>query len=300
MQYDAIIIGGSFAGLSAAMQLGRANRSVCVLDTGRPRNRFAVRSHGFFGQDGAAPLAMLADARQKVAAYPSVSFRDAEATAARANGEGYAVTLSDGEALSGRRLVLAFGLKDRLPDIPGMTERWGRSVLHCPYCHGYEFLGRPLGVLSVIPQSVHQAELITEWGPTTFFLNGGAMPDEATRARLSARGVTLEPERVVSLEGQAPDLAGLRLADGRLVEVSALYLAPDSRPQSPIAEQLGCTFEDAPFGRIIRTDALKRTGVPGVFAAGDITRMAHNATFASADGVQAGASVHQSLVFGQT
>jgi thioredoxin reductase len=297
MLHDAIIIGGSFAGLSAAMQLARANRSVCVIDTGKPRNRFAAASHGFFGQDGMPPHTMLAKARAKVAAYPSAHFIDSEATAAEADDGGYAVTLAGGQRMNARKLLLAFGLKDGLPAIPGVIERWGNTVVHCPYCHGYEFLRRPLGVLSVTPLSAHQAELIPEWGPTTFFLNGGDMPDEETRARLAARNVTIEPARIVALEGDAPELAGVRLADGRLVEIVALYLAPRTSFHSPIAEQLGCSLEDGPFGPVIRTDTMKATSVAGVFAAGDIASPMHNATFASADGVMAGTAVHRSLVF---
>lgn len=294
---DAIIIGGSFAGLSAAMQLARANRSVCVIDTGTPRNRFASASHGFFGQDGLPPYEMLATAREKVAAYPSVRFVDSAAVEAATDDGGFAVALADGRRLTGRKLVLAFGLKDTLPDIPGVQDRWGETVLHCPYCHGFEFLGQPLGVLSVLPLSTHQAALIPEWGPTTFFLNGGAMPDAETCARLAARQVAIEAGPVVGLEGVAPKLDGVRLADGRLVKIAALYLAPRTSFQSGIADQLGCAMEDGPFGPMIKTDAMKLTSVPGVFAAGDITRPMHNATFASADGVMAGASVHQSLVF---
>lgn len=298
MRFDAIIIGGSFAGLSAAMQLARANRSICVIDTGKPRNRFASASHGFFGQDGLPPYEMLAAAREKVAAYPSARFIDVEATEAAADESGYAVMLVDGARLLARKLVLAFGLKDGLPDIPGVAERWGKTVLHCPYCHGFEFLGQPLGVLSVLPPSAHQAALIPEWGPTTFFLNGGAMPDGETRARLDARGVTIEAAPIVGLEGDAPSLDGVRLADGRLATIAALYLAPRTSFQSPIAGRLGCAMEDGPFGPVIKTDAMKLTSVAGVYAAGDITRPMHNATFASADGVMAGTAVHRELVFG--
>lgn len=297
MRNDAIIIGGSFAGLSAAMQLARANRPVCVVDTGTPRNRFASASHGFFGQDGLPPLDMLATARAKVAAYPSVRFIDGAAVDAAAGEDGFSVTLADGRRITGRRLVLAFGLEDTLPDIPGVQDRWGRTVVHCPYCHGFEFLGQPLGVLSVLPLSTHQAALIPEWGPTTFFLNGATMPDAETHARLAARQVAIEPAAIVGLEGRAPELDGVRLADGRLVPIAALYLAPRTSFQSDIAGRLGCSIEEGPVGPVIKTDATQRTSVPGVFAAGDITRAMHNATLASADGVMAGASVHQSLVF---
>ena len=298
MRYDALIIGGSFAGLSAAMQLARANRAVCVVDGGEPRNRFAAASHGFFGQDGMPPGEMLAQARRKLAAYPSVRFVDGLAREATVEGDGFAIKVDGGPSLISRKLVLAFGLKDDLPDLPGLRERWGATVNHCPYCHGYEFLHRPLGVFNLHAHSAFQAQLIADWGPTTFFLNGGARPDDETSARLAARNVTIEPEKVVALEGESPDLTGVRLADGRFVELASLFVAPRTSFQCPIAEQLGCVLDDGPLGRVIQTDATKQTSVPGVYAAGDIARPMHNATFASADGVMAGAGVHHALIFG--
>lgn len=297
-RFDAIVIGGSFAGLSGAMQIARTGRSVCVLDTGAPRNRFAARSHGFFGQDGMPPFEMIAMARQKLAAYPAVTFVDEAATGAKALGDGFAVTLASGAVLRSEKLLLAFGVSDGFPDIPGIADHWGQTVLHCPYCHGYEFRGKALGVLARSPLALHQALMISDWGPVTLFLNGIDMPDAASRAKLDARGVTLDTTLVTRIEGTAPILEGVRLADGRLVPVEALYLMPKTSMGSPIAGQLGCAMEDGPFGPVVKTDpATKMTSVVGVYAAGDITRAAHNATFASADGVLAGASLHQSLIF---
>lgn len=297
MRHDAIIIGGSFAGLSAATYIARGRRSVCVIDTGLPRNRFAAHSHGLLTQDGSAPAAMLATARAQVAAYPTVTFINAKAASAAREGDGFRITLDSGESVEGRKLVLAFGISDELPDIPGLTERWGQSVIHCPYCHGYEFSGQRLGVLSVSPMSVHQAMLIAEWGPTTFYLNGSPSPDDEALAQLRARGVAIEPGAVKAVHGEGASLSAIELADGRLSAVDALYLGPRTRLNSGIAEQLGCEMEDGPSGPFIRTDAMKLTSVPDVYAAGDITRAMHNVTFASADGVMAGTALHRSLVF---
>ena len=195
MTYDTKIVGGSFAGLSAALYLARARRSVLVLDTGLPRNRFAFASHGFFAQDGSDPKAMLETMRGQVAAYPTVQFRDLKALDAAQEGNGFRVTLENGEAVTGATLLLAFGVSDILPDLPGVAERWGRTVIHCPYCHGYEFSGKRLGVLNLSSMSAHQATLIPEWGSTPFFLNGGTIePDLA--AKLDERGVTIKPEPV--------------------------------------------------------------------------------------------------------
>lgn len=297
MRHDAIIIGGSFAGLSAATYIARARRSVCIVDTGSPRNRFAAHAHGFLTQDGRAPEAILATARSQVAAYPTTTFIEGHAVSAANAPDGFCVTLATGEALEGARLVLAFGISDELPAVPGLAERWGRSVLHCPYCHGYEFSGQRLGVLHVSPMSIHQAMLIAEWGPTTLYLNGASEPDDASRAALRARGVAIEPAPVSALRGEGTLLSAIELADGRTSDVNALYVGPRTHLNSGIAQQLGCELDEGRFGAIIRTDGTRMTTVPRVFAAGDITREAHSATWASADGVMAGTAVHRSLVF---
>ena len=297
MRHDAIIIGGSFAGLSAAMYIARARRSVVIVDTGLPRNRFAEHSHGFFAQDGSAPGAMLATAHAQVAAYPTAAFVAGEAVGAVRDDDGFAVTLATGEVLTGRRLVLAFGISDELPAIPGLAERWGRSVIHCPYCHGYEFSDRRLGVLHSSEQSTHMAMLVAEWGPTTLYLNGAPPPDDAVLDELQRRGVAIESDAVRALHGNGAELRALELDDGRLADVDALYVGPRTRLNSTIAQQLGCELEEAPSGPIIRTDGVKMTTVPDVYAAGDITRATHTVTWASADGVMAGLAVHRSLVF---
>lgn len=297
MQHDAIIIGGGFAGLAAAIYLARARRNVRVLDTGKPRNRFAEASHGFLGQDGSNPAEILATARAQLQAYESVELTDARASEARAIEDGFAVTLSSGEEITARKLILAFGLRDELPDLPGLQERWGKTVLHCPYCHGFEFGGQQLGVLYRTPMSIHQAQLITEWGPTTLYLNGAELSgDEA--AQLYACGVRIEPAPVLGLAGEGTDLSAVELADGRSSAVSALYIAPRSCLNSRVAEQLGARIDDGPMGPIIHTDGDKLTTVPGLYAAGDIARAPHSVSWAVADGVTAGTSAHRALVFG--
>ena len=296
MRHDAIIIGGSFAGLSAAIYIARGRRSVAVIDTGLPRNRFAAHSHGFFAQDGSAPGAMLATARAQVEAYPTTTFIDGNAVSAVREADGFSVRMANGDVIEGRRLVLAFGVSDELPAIPGLAERWGSSVIHCPYCHGYEFSGQRLGVLNVSPMSVHQAMLVSEWGPTTFYLNGAHQLDDASMTEMDKRGVAIEPAQVKALHGEGADLSAIELADGRMAGAEALYLGPRTRLNSAIAQQLGCDMDEGPFGSI-RTDAQKTTTVPGVYAAGDITRGAHNVTWACADGVMAGMTVHRSLAF---
>lgn len=297
MKHDAIIVGGGFAGLAAATYLARARRSVCVIDTGQPRNRFATASHGFLGFDGSRPQAILARARDQLSAYPGVRMIDAEAVAARSGEDGFSVSLSSGEEIMARKAVLAFGLRDMLEPIPGLGERWGKTVLHCPYCHGFEFADRRLGVLYRTPMSAHQARLIAEWGPTTLYLNGAGLdPDSA--ATLAEQGVEVEPGKVRRLLGEHEALSAIEFEDGRTSPVEALYVAPQSCLSSPIAEQLGVVIDEGQMGPVIRTDADKMTNVPGLYAAGDIARAPHSVSWAVADGVTAGTPAHRALVFG--
>lgn len=297
MNHDVIVVGGSYAGLSAAMQLARARKRVLVIDAGAPRNRFAHEGHGFFGQDGRPPFDILRDARGQLAAYPTVAFAAGEAVTARGTDDGFAVVLADGGEERARRLVLATGVRDELPPIPGLQDRWGVSVLHCPYCHGYEVADQPLGVLATQPMSVHQAKLIPDWGPTTYFTQGAFEPGEEDVALLAARGVTVERSPVIELLGPAPELEAVRLADGRKVPLAALFVAPRTHMASLLAEQLGCAFDDGPSGRYVRIDDWRQTSVPGVYAAGDAATPMHSATLASASGAMAGVGAHQSLLY---
>lgn len=297
MTTDAIIVGGGFAGLAAATYLARARRNVVVIDTRQPRNRFADASHGFLGHDGSDPQQILATARRQVTAYPTVRMIDGEATGARAEEDGFSVTLGNGEALATRKVILAFGLRDTLPAIPGIQERWGKTVLHCPYCHGIEFSDQRLGVLYRTPMSVHQASIVAEWGPVTLYLNGHELDDEGAEV-MARRGVRVEAAKVMSLEGERTALSAIVLENGRRSAIDALYIAPQSCLSSPLAEQLGTVIEEGPMGPMIKTDADKMTSVPGVYAAGDIARAPHSVSWAVADGVTAGTSAHRALVFG--
>lgn len=298
MRHDAIVVGGSFAGLSAATYIARGRRSVAVVDAGFPRNRFAAHSHGFLAQDGSDPGQILATAREQLAAYGEASLVGATAIDARPSEDGFAVTLDDGRVLEASKLVLTFGVADVLPNVPGLAERWGRTVLHCPYCHGYEISGQRLGVLYGSARSVHQAMLIAEWGPTTLFFDGQASPDADTMEELVRRNVFLEPARVIALVGEDHGSVDIALEGGRQERMGALFIGAPTRLNSDLAESLGCAIDDGPLGPVIRTDADRMTSVPGVYAAGDIARAPHSVTWAASDGVIAGIAVHRSLVFG--
>lgn len=292
MKFDAVIVGGSYAGLSAALPLARARRRVAVFDTGARRNRFAASSHGFLAQDGRAPGAIVADARAQLSAYPTVQWFDAPVDAIAGEADAFELRAADAR-WQARRIILAMGVSDALPAIPGLAERWGRSVFHCPYCHGYELQQGRIGVIATGPNSLHQAQLLPEWGRVTFFLNGALVLGEEEAAQLASRGVTVEATPVTGIADEARVL----LADGRSEDFAGLFTASRTAPASPLAAHLGCEHEEGPMGRFVKTGAMKETSVPGVFACGDLARAAGNVAIAVGDGALAGTAAHASLVF---
>jgi thioredoxin reductase len=296
LPYDAIIIGGSYAGLSAALQLARARRRILVIDAGQRRNRYAANSHGFLTRDGQPAADIAAEGRANVAAYPNVAWHDGTATSARQDGDGFVVELDGAGTVRAARLVLATGVRDDLPPIDGLAERWGKSVFHCPYCHGYELNEGRIGVLASGPLSVHQAQMLPHWGQVTFFTNGVCPLDDAQRADLHARGVEVDDTPVRRLV----NVATVVLEDGRQEIMTGLFTYGRVHMASPIAEQLGCAFDQGPLGPFIRTDEGRQTTVPAVFAAGDAMRAASSVALSVADGAMAGIGAHRSLLFGVT
>jgi thioredoxin reductase len=293
MDYDVIVIGGSYAGMAAALQLVRARKKVLVIDAGQRRNRFASHSHGFLGQDGVAPDQIARTAREQLQAYPTLTWL--EGTAADATGErdAFRVTTDDGQTHSGRRLLLATGVVDHLAPIPGLAERWGRSIFHCPYCHGYELDQGRIGVIATSPMSAHQAEMLTDWGQVTLIPHAALVLDPPVRRALEDRGVTIEDADIARIEGHADVV----LADERRLSFAGLFAAPRCLPSGPLAESLGCELEETPMGIQIRTDATKETSVKGVFACGDVARVPHSVSLAVGDGAWAGPQVHRSLMW---
>ena len=295
LQAQALIVGGSFAGLSAALQLARARRKVQVVDAGLPRNRFAAHAHGVLGHDGTPGHELLARARAQLLAYPDATIIEGQAVSASSSTGGFSVQLADGRELSARRLLLATGQSDVLPVLPGIAERWGTAVLHCPYCHGYEIGGGPIGVLAASAMSVHQALLVSDWGAVTFFTQGIDIGDEDL-VLMANRAIRVETTPVTGLGGAAPALDHAVLQDGRHIPLKALFVATQLRQNTAIAESLGCVMDETPQGRIVRTDDWKLTSVPGVYSAGDMARMPGNLGFAMCDGMAAGVGLHRSLV----
>ncbi|MEO9340262.1 NAD(P)/FAD-dependent oxidoreductase [Mesorhizobium sp. SB112] len=294
MDYDAVIIGGSYAGLSAGLQLARARRSILVIDGGVRRNRFASASHGFLTQDGSTPADIAAKGKAQLLAYDTVAWMQGHAERAEAIEGGFRIYTPDKPPVTASRIVLAMGVIDDLPEIPGLSERWGKSVFHCPYCHGYELQQGRIGVLASSPLSMHHAILLPDWGPTTLFLNGAFEPDDEQLEKLKRRGVKIERELIERLAGDNLDVI---LKDGRAVPLDGMFTITNTRVSSPIAEQLGCAFDDGPLGAFIRTDGMKATTVPGVFACGDAARATGSLPLAVGDGAMAGSATHQSLIF---
>ncbi|MDF3013774.1 MAG: thioredoxin reductase [Cellvibrio sp.] len=293
--YDVIVIGGSYAGMAGALQLARGRRQVAVIDAGIRRNRFASHSHGLLGQDGKPPALIASEAKAQLLEYPTVTWIEGSVESAEKTGGLFTVVTADDKTLSAKRLLLATGVSDYLPAITGLQERWGRSVFHCPYCHGYELNQGSLGVLAVGEASVHQALLIPDWGPTTLFTNNCFTPNELQRKQLAARNVRIETEAVSEIAGEQGAI--VKLANGRLVELAGLFVASLTKPASPIAQDLGCELAESPVGFYVKTDELKQTSVPGVFACGDLARPMGSVTFAIGDGALAGFAVHRSLIF---
>lgn len=294
--YEVIVVGGSYAGLSAALALGRARKRVLIIDSGQRRNRFAHAAHNLIGQDGRAPEAIVRDARADVSAYPTASFIDGVVVAAAPNGTGFTATMEDDSKHHALRLVLATGVEDELPDLPGLRDNWGQFVFHCPYCHGYEVAGQRLGVLAFGATSGHLATLIPDWGPTTVLTNGTISLTASERAALEGRGVVVEDTAVSAVihGGEGPN--GVRLEDGRIIALDAIFTGVPTRLASPLAEQLGCAIDDTGIGPIVRVDIVGQTTVPGVYAAGDAAQFNKSLAGAIASGGLAGAMAHQSLL----
>ncbi|WP_320197145.1 NAD(P)/FAD-dependent oxidoreductase (plasmid) [Agrobacterium rosae] len=297
--HDVIIIGGSYAGLSAAMQLGRGRRKVLIIDEGLRRNRSAPHSHGFITQDGTDPAILAAEARAQVMRYSTVEWLAGRADAVQQKGEAssqdlsFEITVGETRHIS-RFLILALGVKDNLPKIDGLAERWGRSVFHCTYCHGYELNQGKIGVIAGSELSMHHALMLPDWGPTTLLLNDAFEPNPEQLERLAARDVFVERVGIMSIKGHADVL----LADGRTISFSGLFALAPFEVATPILQQLGLDMEQGPLGSTIKTDAMKQTSIPGVFACGDAARPMASVALAVGDGSLAGVNAHRSLMFG--
>lgn len=266
--YDVVIVGGGAAGLSAALVLGRARRRVAVIDAGKPRNAPAAHMQGYLSRDGMPPSALLAAGRAEIAGY-GVEVVDGvvagiEATA----GPGFTIRLGDGADLAARRLLVATGVRDELPDVPGVQERWGRDLLHCPYCHGWEVRDQPLGVLGSNPGSVLHAQLVRQWSDDVVYFAHTQEPSAAEAAELGARGIQVVHGEVARLVVEDDRLTGVELVDGRVVPRSAVFVRPVNVPHpDDLLGTLGCQRDGGGFALVDHTG---RTSLDGLWAAGNV------------------------------
>ncbi|MFI8893352.1 NAD(P)/FAD-dependent oxidoreductase [Streptomyces paradoxus] len=291
-KYAVVVIGGGAAGLSAALVLGRARHRTLVIDAGEPRNAPAGHMQGYLSRDGMPPADFLAVGREEIARYGVELVRDR--VVAVESGEDFTVVSDGGRTVRARRLVVATGLRDELPAVPGVAERFGRDVLHCPFCHGWEVRDQPFGVLATSPASVHQALMVSQWSKDVrFFLHTVAeeeLSDEDLR-RLAAAGVDVVAGEVAELVTEDDRLTGVRLADGAAHARSVLFTAPRAVPQTGLLERLGAELHETPFGAYPVVDATGLTTVPGVWAAGNAVGYAEQVVHAASGGYRAASAI---------
>ncbi|WP_033307221.1 NAD(P)/FAD-dependent oxidoreductase [Streptomyces iakyrus] len=296
-KYAVVVIGGGAAGLSAALVLGRARHRTLVIDAGEPRNAPAAHMQGYLSRDGMPPAEFLAAGREETARYGVDLVRDR--VVAVEKGGDFTVVSAGGRSVRARRLVVATGLKDELPAVPGVAERFGRDVLHCPFCHGWEVRDQPFGVLARSPASVHQALMVSQWSKDVrFFLHTVAeeeLSDEDLR-RLAAAGVDVVPGEVAELVTEDDRLTGVRLADGTTHPRSVLFTAPRAVPQTGLLERLGAELHETPFGAYPVVDATGLTTVPGVWAAGNAIGFSEQVVHAASGGYRAASAIVADLL----
>lgn len=293
---DVLIIGGSFAGLAAALQLGRARRNITVLDTGLPRNRFAGHSHGLLGHDHKPPLEILATARQQLLRYPTIKFVRARATGIAGALDDFSVTTDAGESLKARRLLLSYGVTDQMPAIPGYADCWGKSIVPCPYCDGFEVAGQHWGLVWSGAHSQHAVSLFHDWTDRlTVFTDGHDISPEV-RADLVARNVEVVDGKLAEIDHQGGRLTTVNLDTGRNVPVDVLFAHPRNRPSANLHEALGLETVDGPAGIVLKIDDRRETSVPGIYAAGDLVNPMASVTLATSNGAMAGIFAQQSML----
>lgn len=289
--HDVLIVGGGAAGLTAALVLLRARRFVAVVDAGAPRNAPASHMHGFLSRDGMSPAALLAAGREEIAGYGGIVI---DGTVAGIE-PGFAVRLVDGRTFGARSILIATGLTDEIPEISGVRERWGRDVLHCPYCHGYEVRDQPLGVLGGTAEAVGHAVLIRQWSKDVILFPHTDSLTDQDRELLEARGVSVASGTVSRLVVENDRLQGVQLLDGALVPRSAVFVRPRLRPNSALLTSLRCETDDEGW---TRHDAGGRTSTPGVYVAGNAADPRAQVITAAGQGSAAAIAINSDLVDG--
>lgn len=301
-RYDVVVVGGGPAGLSAALMLGRARRSVLVVDNGQPRNAPTAHMHGFLSRDGVPPGDLLEAGRREVAGYGG-DVHTGRARSVGRDGDGFAVELDTRRTVWAPRLLVTTGVTDELPEVPGIASRWGRDVVHCPYCHGWELRDQPIGVLTTSPMGVHQALLFRHWTDRlTLLLHNGPHPTAEETEQLAARRITVVTGEVSGLEVAEDRLTGVRLRTGELIPLRALAVAPRPVPRAELLTTLGLepTPHPSGLGAYIAADHTGLTPAPGVWVAGNLADPHANVLLSAASGATAAGAINADLIAEET
>jgi len=294
--WDVVIVGGATAGLSAALILSRARRRVLVLDAGNPRNRFAPHMHGVLSRDGYSPLDLVADGRREVRAADGVIETATVTGATRLAGGGFELTTDAGHSIRTRRIIVATGIRDELPNIAGLTEHWGRGVVACPYCDGFESRGKRIGVLLGSPL-VHKAHLIRAYSETVTVLTALAGTlDEGDLRALAARGIRVDDRPISHVTSDGDTLTGIAFTDGSTLTLDTIFVDPDMVPLDDLLRQLEVDLVDTPMGVWTSVDATFQSSEPGVYAVGSVANPGALVPVAAAAGVTAATAINTELV----
>ncbi len=307
-EYDVVVVGGGAAGLNGALALARSRRSVLVIDEGTPRNAPAAHVHNFLTRDGVPPAELYALGRAEVISYGAeVRTGTVTTITPRSGGSGgFEVLTADGARVGARRLLVTTGLTDELPGVPGLAERFGRDVLHCPYCHGWEVRDQVIGVLATSAMAIHQALLFSQLSDdVTLYLNDGPEPAEEQWEQLAARGISVVLGKVEAVEVTDDKLSAVRLEGGRVIPCEALVVQPLARARASFLDGLGLKAAEleingVSIGTAVQADPAGRTAVPGVWVAGNVTAPTAQVIAAAAAGLTAGAAINFDLIEEET
>lgn len=293
-EFEVIITGGSYAGLSAAMGLGRALRKVLVIDSGKPCNRYTPHSHNFLTQDGKTPGDILKTARVQVETYPTVAFYQGLVTEGKKTKKGFEIKTEDGNLFEAKKLIFASGIKDLFPDIEGFEACWGKSVIHCPYCHGYEVRHKKTAILANGDNGFHYAGLIAQWTrDLTVLTNGKSTLTEEQGRKIRNRNISVIETEVRAFEHNNGHLKNVIFKDGNKMASEALYTRPPFEQHCPVPEKLGCELTNH---GLIQVDPLQKTSVDGVYACGDNSSNMRSVAHAVSSGTMAAGGVNHAFV----
>lgn len=292
--FDVVIVGGSYAGLSAAMALGRAIRNVLVIDSGKPCNAQTPHSHNFLTRDGSKPSEITNIAKEQVLAYPTVSFASGLVTEVSGSNNDFVVTTSSGDIARAKKVLFTTGIKDLFPDVAGLAECWGISVIHCPYCHGYEYRNQPTGILANGEFALELTKLISNWtSDLKLFTNGAPTIPAADKLQIDELGVEVIEDIISAVEHEKGYISAIKYGN-REVKLDALYAKLPFEHHCGIPIELGCDLSDRGY---LQVNMLQQTTIPGIYAAGDNTTMMRSLAAAVAAGSMAGAAINRDLIF---